>query len=161
MYGCDVLATAEAIDPISRIFRAAAINRRRAGMERFAGAVPGAGFVLGVSAFCISIDMDNSYSIVQSRSWEYSEAMTRAISIDRFLATAPETLSSVGDDAFVIRQGEKFVAAIVGEKDFEAIRAARGKRAIAAMNRLSDALEASGASQQELLDLEKALDRKA
>jgi hypothetical protein len=51
-------------DPISRIFRAAAINRRRAGMERFAGAVPGAGFVLGVSAFCISIDMDNSYSIV-------------------------------------------------------------------------------------------------
>src|SRR6185312_6324117 len=36
----------------------------------------------------------------------------------------------------------------------------RGLRALAALNRLSDALEASGASEEELRELEKALDRK-
>jgi hypothetical protein len=87
--------------------------------------------------------------------------MMRAITREEFLATAPETLAAVGDNAFIIREGEKFVAAIVGEKDFEAIRGARGRRAIAAMNRLSDAIEASGATEEELADLEKALDRKA
>jgi hypothetical protein len=87
--------------------------------------------------------------------------MTRAISVDEFLAKAPQTLSSVGDDSFVIRDGETFVAALVGEKDFEAIRQARGRKAIAAMNRLSDAIDASGATEKELKELERALDRKA
>jgi FeS assembly protein IscX len=85
MYGCEVLATAEAIDPISRIFRAAAISRRRAGMERLAGAVPGAGFVLGVSAFWVSIDMDSHYSIAPTPhaasevNWMQEIAMPREI----------------------------------------------------------------------------------
>jgi hypothetical protein len=34
MYGCDVFASADPIDPSSRSFRDAAINRRRAVMRR-------------------------------------------------------------------------------------------------------------------------------
>ena len=85
----------------------------------------------------------------------------RAISKDKFLATATETLDGVGDDALVIREDGAFVAAIVGEKDFEVIRKSRGERAIAAMYRLRDAIQNSGAPKDELVELEKALDRKA
>jgi hypothetical protein len=87
--------------------------------------------------------------------------MMRAITKDDFLANAQQKLASLGDDLFVIEQDGNFVAALVSEKDFEAIRKVRGQRAIAAMNRLSDAIEASGATKEELLELEKALDRKA
>ena len=62
MYGCDVLATALAIEPISRSFREAAIRRRRAVMRRAAGAVPGAG--LAVCTGCVSVGMSSIYSIV-------------------------------------------------------------------------------------------------
>jgi hypothetical protein len=87
--------------------------------------------------------------------------MTRAITQDDFLANASQRLASLGNDVFVIEQDGQFVAALVSQKDFEALRRVHGQRAIAAMNRLSDAIEASGATHEELLELEKALDRKA
>jgi hypothetical protein len=87
--------------------------------------------------------------------------MTRAITKEEFLASAPQTLAALGDDTFVIEQDGNFVAALVSQKDFEAIRRIRGQRAIAALNRLRDAIAASGATHEELLELEKALDRKA
>ena len=49
IYGCDVLATAEAIDPISRALRAAAISLRRAVIRRFAGTTAAATFGAWVS----------------------------------------------------------------------------------------------------------------
>ena len=87
--------------------------------------------------------------------------MMREISKEEFIAAAPELLSSVGNDLFIIQQGEQFVAALVGEEEFRRLREARGQRAIAAMHRLSDAIEASGATEEELKELEAALDRKA
>ncbi|MDQ2925909.1 MAG: hypothetical protein M3R43_10185 [Acidobacteriota bacterium] len=87
--------------------------------------------------------------------------MTRAMTKEEFLAAAPDVLSAVVEDTFVIRQGEKFVAAIVSEREYDMIRRARGERAIAALNRLGSAIESSGASESELRELEKALDRKA
>jgi hypothetical protein len=87
--------------------------------------------------------------------------MTRAISQDEFIASVPEVLSSVSEGPFIIRRGNTFIAALVSEQEFEMIRRAKGERAIAAMNRMSDAIEASGASEEELRELETALDRKA
>lgn len=87
--------------------------------------------------------------------------MMREVSKEEFIATAPEILSSVGNDLVIIQQGDQFVAALVGEKEFRQLHEARGRRAIAAMHRLSDALEASGATEEELKELEAALDRKA
>ena len=87
--------------------------------------------------------------------------MLRAMSKDEFMAAIPDILSSVGEDLVIIEQGQKFVAALVGEKEYRQLREARGRRAIAAMNRLSDAIEASGATEEELRELERALDRKA
>ena len=87
--------------------------------------------------------------------------MTRAISKEEFLAAVPDILTSMGDDLVVIEQDHQFVAALVGQKEFDQLREARGRRAAAALNRISDALEASGASEQELRELQAALDRKA
>jgi len=56
MYGWLVEATAEAIEPISRSLRLAAMRRRRAVMRRAAGAVPGVGFCEAVSG-CASTGM--------------------------------------------------------------------------------------------------------
>lgn len=87
--------------------------------------------------------------------------MTRAISQDEFVATVTQTLASLGEDSLLIEREGAVVAALVPPSDWERLRQMRGQRAIAAMNRLSDAIEASGATEEELRELEKALDRKA
>ncbi len=85
----------------------------------------------------------------------------RSLTKDEFLADAPILLDTVGEDVLIIKQDQTFVAALVSQADFEEIRRARGSRAMAAMRRLSDAIEASGATEDDLRELEKALDRKA
>ncbi len=87
--------------------------------------------------------------------------MTRAMTKEEFLAAVPEILTSVGEDLLVIEQDHQFVAALVGPNEFRELTEARGRRAIAALNRLSDAIEVSGATEDELRELEAALDRKA
>ena len=87
--------------------------------------------------------------------------MTRTISQEEFATSAPELLQAVGDQTILIERDGKTVAALVSAEQYESTREARGRRAIAAMNRLSDAIEASGATEQELKELEAALDRKA
>ncbi len=87
--------------------------------------------------------------------------MMREVSKEEFIAAMPDLLNSVSKDLVVIQQGTQFVAALIGEKEFQQLREARGQRAIAAMDRISDAIEASGTSEQELEELEAALDRKA
>jgi hypothetical protein len=69
--------------------------------------------------------------------------MTRAISQDEFIASVPDVLSSVSEGPFIIRRGNTFIAALVSEQEFDMIRRAKGERAIAAMNRMSDAIEVS------------------
>ena len=91
----------------------------------------------------------------------YHLFMVRAVSKEEFLAAVPDILSSGMEDLVIIQQGTHFVAALIGEKEFQQLRQARGRRAVAAMDRISDAIEASGVGEQELKDLEAALDRKA
>ena len=87
--------------------------------------------------------------------------MTRDISQDEFLAATADTLAAARSDSFVISKDGEFVAALVSERDYVELRKVRAQRVAAAMDRISDAIEASGASETELLDLEKALDRHA
>jgi hypothetical protein len=87
--------------------------------------------------------------------------MTREISQDDFLATTADTLAAVRNDLFVISKDGEFVAALVSERDYVDLRKLRAQRVKAALDRLSDAIEASGASEAELRELEKALDRHA
>jgi hypothetical protein len=85
--------------------------------------------------------------------------MTRDISQEQFLAATADTLAAARSDSFVISKDGEFVAALVNERDYADLRRLRVQRAIEAMNSISDAIEASGASYEELLELEKALDR--
>jgi hypothetical protein len=87
--------------------------------------------------------------------------MTRSISQDEFLAATADTLAAARSDSFVISKDGEFVAALVSERDYVELRKLRAQRVASAMNRISDAIEASGASEAELLELEKALDRHA
>ena len=68
MYGCPVSATAEAIDPISRSFREAAISRRLAVMRRVAGTDLGNGEAVAASILPsrdgLSIDMLTHFTLV-------------------------------------------------------------------------------------------------
>jgi hypothetical protein len=77
------------------------------------------------------------------------------------VATVTQALASLGEDSLLIEREGAVVAALVPAADMERMRQVRGQRALAAMNRLSDAIEASGATEEELCDLEKALGRKA
>ena len=87
--------------------------------------------------------------------------MTRAITEEEFLSNPSARFAEVGTDTFVVERDGKFLAAIVSEADFAALRKAQSRRALAALNRLSDFVEASGATEGELRELEIALDRKA
>jgi hypothetical protein len=87
--------------------------------------------------------------------------MTRDISQDDFLAATAATLAAVQNDSFVINKDGEFVAALVSERDYVDLRKLRAQRVKAALDRLSDAIELSGASEAELRELEKALDRHA
>jgi hypothetical protein len=87
--------------------------------------------------------------------------MTRSISQDEFLATTADTLAAARNDSFVISNHGEFVAALVSERDYVELRKLRAQRVAASMDRISEAIESSGASGTELLELEKALDRHA
>ena len=58
-----MLATALAIDPISRSLRDAAMRRRRAVMRRFAGAVPGSYLVAGAGWVSVGMCWDDSIAL--------------------------------------------------------------------------------------------------
>ena len=85
--------------------------------------------------------------------------MTLDISQDDFLAAPADTLAAVRSNSFVISKDGEFVAALVSERDYADLRKLRAQRVKAALDSISDAVAASGASEAELLDLEKALDR--
>jgi len=87
--------------------------------------------------------------------------MTRAFTPEQFVEALPTIVNSMGEDSFVIERDGQLVAALVTPEEYKLIRQVRGRRALAALNRLSDAIEASGASEEELKELEKDLDRKA
>jgi hypothetical protein len=87
--------------------------------------------------------------------------MTRDISQDEFLATTADTLAAARSDSFVISKDGEFVAALVSERDYVDLRKLRAQRVMASLDRLSNAIESSGASEDELRELEKALDRHA
>ena len=79
--------------------------------------------------------------------------------MDEFLASVPEALAAVRQNSLVIRQGDKFVAALVSEEEYGLLHEKRGQRALAALARFQDTIAASGASDEELKDLERELDR--
>lgn len=87
--------------------------------------------------------------------------MTRSISQDEFLAAPADTLAAVRNDSFVISNGGEFVAALVSEREYVELRKLRAQRVADAMDRISNAVESSGADEAQLLELEKALDRHA
>jgi hypothetical protein len=87
--------------------------------------------------------------------------MTRDISQDEFLAATAATLAAVQNDSFVINKDGEFVAALVSERDYMDLRKLRVQRVKAALDSLGDAIAASGASEEELRELERALDRHA
>ena len=62
MYGCEVEASAEAMEPSSRALRAAAMRRRRAVILRLDEAAPGAGFFVTCAGW-VSTFINNLYSI--------------------------------------------------------------------------------------------------
>jgi hypothetical protein len=67
----------------------------------------------------------------------------------------------VRNDSFVINKDGEFVAALVSERDYMDLRKLRVQRVKAALDSLGDAIAASGASEEELRELERALDRHA
>jgi hypothetical protein len=87
--------------------------------------------------------------------------MVRDISQDQFLAATADTLAAVRSDSFVISKDGEFVAALVSESDYVELRKLRSQRVSRAMDCISDAIESSGASEADLQELEKALDRHA
>jgi hypothetical protein len=87
--------------------------------------------------------------------------MTRDISQDEFLAATADTLAAARSDSFVISKDGEFVAALVSERDYVDMRKLRAQRVMASLDRISDAIQSSGASEAELRELEKALDRHA
>jgi hypothetical protein len=87
--------------------------------------------------------------------------MTRDISQDDFLAATADTLAAVRNDSFVISKDGEFVAALVSERDYVDLRKLRAQRVKVALDSIGGAIAASGASQEELRELEKALDRHA
>ena len=87
--------------------------------------------------------------------------MTRAITEEEFLANPAAKLAEIGNDTFIVERDGKFVAALVSEAEFHELREKRGRKAVAALHQLNDLVEASGARERELKELEKVLDRKA
>lgn len=87
--------------------------------------------------------------------------MTRDISQEEFLASPAATLAAARSDSFVISNDGEFVAALVSERDYADLRKLRAQRVKAALDGIGEAVAASGASKEELRELEKALDRHA
>jgi hypothetical protein len=109
----------------------------------------------------VSVGMSCPYSIAVSVDWRILIGMVRDISQDQFLAATADTLAAARSDSFVISKDGEFVAALVSERDYVDLRRLRSQRVSKAMDAISDAIDASGAGEADLKELEKALDRHA
>jgi hypothetical protein len=149
IYGCDVEATAEAMLPSSRSLRVIALRRRERGIGRFTGSV-------GISKAIPFHYLIQEHAEEPCRAKVYPLAMTRAITPEQFVEALPTIVNSMGEHSFVIERDGEVLAALVTPEEYKLIRQVRGRQALSALNRLSDAIEASGASEEELKDLEKS-----
>jgi PHD/YefM family antitoxin component YafN of YafNO toxin-antitoxin module len=127
-------------------------------MRRFAGAVPGANFVV-VSAGCVSRDMQALFYRVGLK-WTcrraYSEAMTRTVSEEEFAKSQSELLKSVGRHSVIIQKNGETLGVLVSAEQYETTHEAKAERAIKAMHEFAKHMQ-SVTTPEELDELEKEL----
>ena len=87
--------------------------------------------------------------------------MTRVLSRSEFAASANELLEELNGGAILVSDGDRELAVLMSPAEYDTLRRDRGRRAIAAITRLSDAIHAANPTEEELHELERALDRKA
>lgn len=86
--------------------------------------------------------------------------MTRLITEEEFELSKSEFVRSVGQQTVLIQREGETVAVLTSPEQYETTREAKAERAIKAMWELREHMQ-SVATPEELLELEKALDRKA
>lgn len=87
--------------------------------------------------------------------------MTRALTPEEFLDSFQERIENIGEDSYVIERDGRPLAIVVSPEEYEFVRRAKAAKAISIMDAFASAVRASGASVEELHELEQALDRKA
>lgn len=87
--------------------------------------------------------------------------MATAISEQDLVAKAPDLIKMVGKQSVFIQKDGETVAVVISAKEYESTREARVQRLFSAMDAVTEAIYSKNPSEEELLELEKALDRKA
>jgi PHD/YefM family antitoxin component YafN of YafNO toxin-antitoxin module len=86
--------------------------------------------------------------------------MTRAVTEEEFELSKSDFVKSAGQQTVLIKRDGETVAVLTSPEQYETTREAKAERAIKAMWALREEMH-SIATPEELLELEKALDRKA
>ena len=89
--------------------------------------------------------------------------MASSVTLGDLQSSAGEILKRLaqGEPSIVIEEQGHAVGVLVSPDEFERLRRQRGERAVSVMDRFHALMEASGAGEDELHELERALDRKA
>jgi PHD/YefM family antitoxin component YafN of YafNO toxin-antitoxin module len=86
--------------------------------------------------------------------------MTRAVTEEEFELSKSDFVRSAGQQTVLIKRDGETVAVLTSPEQYETTQEAKAERAIQAMWALREEMQAI-ATPEELIELEKALDRKA